>query len=44
MRRNIIIEYDNDNPILPNEHLYYKTNPEYHEENKVLAVCIGMHY
>lgn len=41
MRRKIIIEYDNDKPLLPNEHLYYRTHPEYHAENiKSLQVVL----
>ncbi len=33
MRRKFIIEYDNDEPLLPNEHLYFRTYPQHHATN-----------
>jgi hypothetical protein len=31
--RKIVIEYDNDVPILPCDHWRFNTNPKYHEQN-----------
>lgn len=42
MRRKFIIEYESDKPLLPNEHLFYTTHPDCHEQNiEVLKMALN---